>query len=185
VPPLGYYALMAWNAPAIGVRYVLPVLHFLFVAAGCGASVLLRHARARWLLVPLAAAAALGFTNALQTSPLAFFNGLFCSTGQVPPCLDDSNVDWSQALPALGSYRDRRFPGSALRIFHVGLSPPQAYLQNVTPADPMELAHPQRALYAVSLHLITRMPERSWPRQLAPLSTAGGAYAIYDLRDVP
>lgn len=182
LPPLGYYVLMATNAPAIGVRYVLPVLPFLFMAAGHGAAALWRSQRARWLLLPLAAAHGLSLYQALSATPLAFFNGVFCSTGQVPPCLDDSNVDWGQALPQLAAFMHERYPGSPVRIFYFGSSPPEAYVPDATLAEPNELLAPKRALYAVSLHLLVRMPQRAWPRLLAPLATPGGSYAIFDLR---
>jgi 4-amino-4-deoxy-L-arabinose transferase-like glycosyltransferase len=183
VPPLGYYALIAARAPALGVRYILPVLPFLFVAAGCGAARLLEHGRsARWILAACAALQLWGLATALQSSPIAYFNGLFCRTGDLPPCLDDSNVDWGQALPALARYREQHFPGAALRLFYVGSSPPGAYVRAASLAQPLELLQPVPALYAISLHLFVRTPAASWVRKLEPIAVVGGAYAVYDLR---
>jgi hypothetical protein len=183
VPPLGYYLLMAANAPPIGVRYVLPVLPFLSVLAGVAAARLWRGARWRWLLVPLAAAQIFSLATALRATPLAFFNGLGCRTGDELPCLDDSNVDWGQALPKLKRFRDQQFPGETIRLFYFGSSPPRAYLDHVELAEASEYAKPRPALYAMSLHLRARCPKDAWPRTQRPSQVVGGAYAIFDLRE--
>jgi len=182
VPPLGYYVLMATNAPAIGVRYVLPVFPFLCLLAGIAAAGLWRRARLRWLLAPLAAAQILSLVVALRATPLSFFNGLGCNTGDELPCLDDSNVDWGQALPKLKRYRDERFPRETIRIFYFGSSPPRAYVDHSAVPEPDEISKPRRALYAMSLHLRARCPKAAWPRQQRPIAVVGGAYAIFDLR---
>jgi 4-amino-4-deoxy-L-arabinose transferase-like glycosyltransferase len=185
LPPLGYYLLMATQAPAIGVRYVLPVLPFLCVLAGVAAAGLWSRPRLRWSLALLAAAQVVGFASALRATPLAFFNGLGCSTSDALPCLDDSNVDWGQALPDLKRFRDEHFPNQTLRIFYYGSSPPRAYVDHIELAQSGEIAKPLRAIYAMSLHHRVRSPKQAWPRQLEPSAVVGGAYAIFDLRQLP
>jgi hypothetical protein len=179
---LGYYVLMAQYAPAIGVRYVLPIAPFLCVAAGIGAARLARQRAGRWVLSGLMLCQLYSQVTAVRASPLAFFNGLFCSTGDSLPCLDDSNVDWGQALPDLASYRDRDYPGVLVRVIYQGSSPVSAYVPNAVEADLEELATPRRALYAISLHYRVRLPEGSWPRQFEPHAIVAGAYAVFDLR---
>jgi hypothetical protein len=182
VPPVAYYTAIACNAPALGARYVLPVLPFLWIAAGHAGAVLSRIRSTRIALATFGLLQMVGFATSLQTSPLAYFNGLFCSTGDMPACLDDSNLDWGQALPALQRFRDSKYPGEPLRLFYVGSSPPAAYMSSVTSAAPQELLHPQAGLYALSLHLFVRVPNESWTRSLAPVAIIGGVYALYDLR---
>lgn len=182
LPPLGYYAVIALEAPPIGVRYVLPVLPFLILAAGRAAARWAASQRARLLLWPLAAAQLLGFATALRTSPIAYFNGLTCFTGDLPPCLDDSNVDWGQALPQLESLHKRRYPDQALRLFYFGSSPPAAYVPSALIAQPLELLQPMAAVYVVSAHLFARVPEASWLHKRAPDEIVAGSYAVYDLR---
>lgn len=182
IPPLGHLALMSMFAPALGVRYVLPVLPFLYVGAGLGCAALWKRRRLRWLLAPIALGQVASFAIALQSSPLAFFNGWPCRTGEARPCLDDSNVDWGQALPDLKQLRDARYPGEPVRILYFGSSPPQAYVDNAQVAAPDEIYAPRPALYAVSLHLLLRAPGRSWLREREPVTIVGGAYAFYDLR---
>jgi 4-amino-4-deoxy-L-arabinose transferase-like glycosyltransferase len=182
VPPVGYFALMAACAPAIGVRYVLPILPFLVVLAGIAAAGLWRRASLRWWLAPLAAAQLLAFADALRATPLAYFNGLGCSTGESLPCLDDSNLDWGQALPDLKRFRDERFPKQTLRLFYFGTSPAEAYVDRMRLAKPEEIERPRRAIYAISLHRLARFPTTAWPRQMQPSEVVGGVYAIFDLR---
>lgn len=118
---------------------------------------------------------------ALTHSPISFFNGLFCQTGQVPACLDDSNVDWGHALPALRRYCDAHYPGRPLRLFYFGSSQPEAYVPQVSVASPLELLQPQGTLYGVSLHTLVRMPDDAWTRKLQPVAVVAGAYAVFDL----
>jgi hypothetical protein len=190
VVPLGYLLVIALRAPNMGVRYVLPVLPFLFLWAGLGANLLWRYPwRHRWryrtmrLLVPiLILVQIIGFGQAMVTSPLSWFNGLICQTGQIPPCLDDSNVDWGHALPALKRYRDEHFPAEVLRLFYFGSSPPAAYINRVRVALPEEARTPAPALYAVSLHAVARWGDQAWFSKATPSDVVAGAYAIYDLR---
>lgn len=185
LPPLGHYALMAGFAPAIGARYVLPVLPFLLLAAGAALAQCMRMPRARWLLAPVCALQLHGFSDALRATPIAHFNGFFCFTGDIPPCLDDSNVDWGQALPQLEAARAARYPDAALRIRYFGSSPPAAYVQRAQEAAREELLQPQPAVYAISLHLLPRAPPNSWVHRAKPTEVVGGSYAIYDLRALP
>ena len=181
VVPSIYLLVLSWNAPALGVRYVLPVLPFLIL----GGAVLVGRtlpghtapiAAAMLALLQIASAA-----HALAHSPLSWFNGLDCSTGQVPPCLDDSNVDWGHALPALGEYANEAAL-SEVRLLYFGGGRPEVYDPRLLRVHPSELREPRPAVYAVSLHLVARTPALSWIHQRAPDTVVAGAYAIYDLR---
>jgi hypothetical protein len=182
VVPVGYYVLMAFNAPAFGVRYVLPLLPFMFVAAGVGAARLVAWRWGKSLLMLLMAAQLAGYVVAWRATPLAFFNGFFCFTGDALPCLDDSNLDWGQALPELARYRERHYAGVPLRVLYYGSSPVEAYVPNAVAADLAEMITPRPALYAVSLHYRVRSSVEDWTRRLQPLAIVAGVYAIFDLR---
>jgi hypothetical protein len=158
------------------------VLPYLLLAAALGAATLWRHERLRWLLLPLALLQLLGQAQALAGGPLPWFNGFPCRTGQLDACLDDSNVDWGQGLVQLRETRDAIAPGAALRVFYFGSAPIEAYVPDATGADGSEVFRPRRALYAISLHFLVRMPRTAWMHQLEPVAIAGGSYALYDLR---
>jgi hypothetical protein len=169
-------------APPIGVRYALPVLPYVLLAAAVGAAALWRREAVRWLLLPLAVLQLFGHVQALRDGPLPWFNGYPCSSGQLAACLDDSNVDWGQALPQLRAFRERHAPSASLRVFYFGSSPLAAYVPGASPAEAREAFRPRRELYAVSLHFLVRMPPNSWVHSLAPIAVVGGSYAVYDLR---
>jgi hypothetical protein len=183
--PVAYLLLMSLNAPALGVRYALPVLPFMLLLAAYGGAQL-RQLRRGAALISLGLALQLGsFIVAVQNTPLSFFNGLFCFTGDHIPCLDDSNLDWGQALPDLARYREQHHPGAPLRVFYFGSSPIAAYVPNAIVANDEELLTPRPALYAISLHKLLRAAPDSWARRAAPSDIVSGVYAIYDLRNVP
>jgi 4-amino-4-deoxy-L-arabinose transferase-like glycosyltransferase len=186
VVPVAYYALAALAAPAFGVRYVLPVVPFMFVAAGVGAARMLplRVGIAAPALALLLLAQAASYVSAYNATPLGFFNGLFCFTGDALPCLDDSNLDWGQALPQLAAYRASHYPGVPLRVLYSGSSPVEAYVPNAVAGDLDEMTRPRAALYAVSLHYRVRSPESDWTRRVKPNAIVAGVYAIFDLRSL-
>jgi hypothetical protein len=182
IPPLGYLIGVSLFAPPIGVRYALPVLPYLLLAAACCAARLSQSAALRWVLVPLALFQLFGQAQAITIGPLSWFNGWPCRTGQLNACLDDSNVDWGQALPQLRAFRDRHAQSAPLRVFYFGSSPLQAYLPNAALANGREAFRPRRELYAVSLHFLVRMPAKSWVHEVEPVAVVGGSYAVFDLR---
>jgi hypothetical protein len=188
LPALGYFLLMSWKAPPLGVRYVLPVLPVLCVAGGLGAESLLDRVRLPWvrrsLLLLLLGAQGTAMAQALRDGPIPWSNGLGCHSDDDLPCLDDSNLDWGQALPALAAYRDQAFPGEPVRILYFGSSPVEPYVALGEKADRAELSEPRPALYAVSQHIRARSP-RSWVRAERPITIVGGVYAIFDRREIP
>lgn len=184
LPALVHLVVFCIAAPALSVRYVLPTLPFLFLQAAVAAERLWRRPRLRWS-VPVLVALHLGSAfQALQQSPLAFFNGLGCYTGQLPPCLDDSNVDWGQGLIALRSALRDEASAARVRVFYVGSSQVSAYVPDAVVATPAEILKPYRALYAVSLHLLARSPRESWVRAAPARRVVAGVYALFDLREV-
>jgi hypothetical protein len=184
LPPLGYFVLISASAPPLGVRYVLPALPFAIVLAAAATAQLWQRPTLRMLVPAFGAIQLASLALALQATPLSFFNGIVCRTGETTPCLDDSNLDWGQALPQLGRFRDAEFPGVPMRVFYFGTSAPGAYVRNTSVASPDEALRPQPALYAVSQHLRMRMPKAAWPRRAEPSAVVGGVYAIYDLRGI-
>ena len=184
IAPGVYLLVMSLFAPAVGVRYVLPVVPFAIVLAGVSVAELARLPRAKIALALACALELFALVQALRTSPIAWFNGFPCRTGAIPACLDDSNVDWGQSLPALADYRDAHFAGQPLRVFQFIRLPLSAYMTRAQEAAPMELLRPYRSLYAASLHSLTRMPPVSPFTRIAPLAVVGGSMAIFDLRGV-
>jgi hypothetical protein len=185
LPALGHLVVLSLTVPPLGARYMLPMLPFLFMLAGLGAKALWERPRLHLVFPALACLQLWSIENAFTTSPISFFNGIGCYTGQTPPCLDDSNVDWGQALPALDEILKTRFSTAKLRVSYYGSSPVNAYLEHAETMAPDEWQKPQRALYAISLNNLARSSENSWARTTEPTLIVAGAYALYDLRDEP
>ena len=116
LPALAYFAACTLLADNYGVRYLIPALPFVYVVAGLGvASIHARPARWRsrgclWMLLP---------AMTIWPDHLPYFNELACLPSRAgdirleggAACgtewLNDSNVDWGQALPSLKEWLDR------------------------------------------------------------------------------
>jgi hypothetical protein len=85
----------------VGVRYILPALPLLHVAASAAYG--FRWRALPWGLTLLAVAAGVSASGA----PLASFNGVERFLGGKRAVLVDSNLDWGQALPDLREWQAR------------------------------------------------------------------------------
>ena len=110
----------------IGLRHVLPVYPFLFVAASRVATFRFRRPAVRGIVlgVPIAATA----LSSLLVAPhyLAYFNEAVGGPANGYRYLSDSNIDWGQDLPGVKAYMDREgLPMIYLSYF--GNTPPGVY----------------------------------------------------------
>jgi dolichyl-phosphate-mannose-protein mannosyltransferase len=125
--PVVVFALVALTTHVnIGVRYLLPLLPFLFVAAGVAAARLWdRGGRWRGAVAALAAWYAVG-TLARHPHHLSFFNELAGGPYGGYRYLADSNVDWGQDLERLSQYvHDRHIP--RIKLSYFGTASPDTY----------------------------------------------------------
>jgi hypothetical protein len=86
----------------IGLRHILPVFPFLFIAIAVAAKRAQWMARAAMILVPLLVLETAG----AYSNYLAFFNLAVGGPGAGPRYLADSNIDWGQDLENLKKYMD-------------------------------------------------------------------------------
>ena len=100
LPPVVYFALCMRSHVNIGVRHILPVYPFLFVALAAAL------ARRNWGKRTLAALVLVLAVESLAVWPhyLAFFNGFVGGPDKGPEYLVDSNLDWGQELSNLKKY---------------------------------------------------------------------------------
>ncbi len=193
LPALGYGLAVVVGAPNVGVRYLLPALALALPAAGFLPALL--GERLRSGLVQIVLALVVGgqvwAAWSARDLPLAWFNGLAgCTTGQALPCLDDSNVDWGQALPALAEELGRVAPKDRVRLAYFGTARVGHYLDSVA-MGAAEVERPYRALYALSVQRMLRPPggqeqalEEYWFHQREADMVVAGVYHIFDLREV-
>ncbi|MBC7227586.1 MAG: glycosyltransferase family 39 protein [Thermoflexales bacterium] len=106
--PLLYGIATLFSTIAIGYRYMLPALPFLFVLTGRGARST-EYGTRRCFVIPLVACLAWLALGTLRIAPhyLAFFNELAGGPYGGHRYLVDSNLDWGQSFKALREWMNR------------------------------------------------------------------------------
>ena len=179
-----------------GVRYVLAVYPFLFVAAGSLACAVPARARAAAVAGAIAAVAA----TTLPAAPhqLAYFSHFIGGPDRGDRWLSDSNIDWGQDLGGLSAWLNER--GGAAYLAYYGRFPPSylgtrfQYAPGFTrpPTEQRDswLVEPAPRYLAVSvtnLHgTYTGNPALyAWLAPYAPVAKIGYSIFVYDLHAIP
>lgn len=199
-----FAAYTTWSDNA-GIRYLMPVLPFIYLVGGLGLETLLRNgsAIARGAAVLICAwmiMAAVG----IYPDHLAYFNEAAClmqgkvrqigfdgGTACGPLWLDDSNVDWGEGLKQLRTWLDHNAPGRTFQLGYFGLYPPNAYGISYQGLNVPELMRgPKPGLYVLSAHLVAFLPaigakvrpgDGAWLRQVPPTAVIGHSFYVYDI----
>jgi hypothetical protein len=125
--PLVYFGAALTTNLNLGLRHILPVYPFIFIALGTGfAAIVRRRPMPAKLIGGAIALLLLVETAAAYPNYLAFFN--FPSGGSRGGLrlLGDSNLDWGQDLPALANWQQHH-PGTPLYFAYFGTADPSAY----------------------------------------------------------
>jgi hypothetical protein len=184
----------------IGVRYLLPIYPFLFVAASRLAT--LRFAKPWLAPALLGVPVLLTALSSLSQAPhqVAYFNEIVRGPGYDTSdrCLADTNIDWGQDLKGLKEYADKERPGR-LYLAYFGTALPEAYgidYQELPdfgavdwPAHPVQRVPPDqpRKVLAVSLTSLQGVylgepgPYAFFYHQRRPLTKIGHSIWVYDL----
>jgi 4-amino-4-deoxy-L-arabinose transferase-like glycosyltransferase len=151
------------GAGQVGVRYIMPVFPLLYIWISRTASDFIK---AKWRVAVLGALLAWHAWSSLSIFPnyIPYFNELAGGPAGGPAILDDSNVDWGQAVKQAGEYvrkhdihRDNLFFYSSFDA-----AAPQYYglpanLSNVDVMYRLVYYKPMRGTYIVSSHFATRV----------------------------
>jgi hypothetical protein len=205
LPPAAILVAMTVFADNMGVRYIIPAMPFAYLLGGMGLATLCgkRFAWGRYVAAALCVWVAVAAAG-IYPDHLSYFNEMAClleKPGQIgwdggsrcgPQWLDDSNVDWGQGLKQLRTWMDRHGNGRTLHLAYPGTFHPEAYgLRFEQVPTSSLLPDPRPGLYAVSAHLVGRMPTvgekflqggAQWLRHTAPVDIAGHAFYIYEIR---
>jgi hypothetical protein len=205
LPPAVFLAAMTVFADNMGVRYLIPAMPFAYLLGGMGLTSLWGNGRLWGRCVAVALCLWLGIAAAgIYPDHLSYFNEMAClleKPGEIgwdggSRCgtlwLDDSNVDWGQGLKQLRAWTDRHRNVPAVHLAYPGTFPPEAYGLRFEKFLAHELMpEPAPGWYAVSAHLVGRMPTvgekfqqggGAWLRRMAPVAIAGHAFYIYQVR---
>jgi hypothetical protein len=195
VTPPAIYLLLAMNADvAIGLRYILPIYPFLFIAAGIVIDQFMKYP-SRCSKI---AAGLIGLSLAIATlrawpNFLPFFNRIAGGERGGFNLLADSNLDWGQDLPALAEWQKENNPGP-IALSYFGRALPSAYGVDAVLADPFHPDTPpltelaKTYIVAISATNLQGVYP-SGPKyddtvfqQYQPIAVLGGTIYLYDLR---
>jgi hypothetical protein len=187
VPPLLYFAVSCAAAINIGVRHILPVYPFLYVAT---AALLSRLAARRTARVAMLALGALQIAECASISPdyLAFFNAFTGGPANGPNYLVDSNIDWGQDVKKLARWLEAHGTRRVAISYFGNAQLPYYGLDAVGLPDPRD----RRAWEAIdgfaaasvtTLEGVYVPPENLAPlRALQPVAKVGWSIYVYDFR---
>jgi hypothetical protein len=203
LPPVMLFTAHSVLADGLGIRYIIGVLPFTFLAGGLAlASLVQSGSTAKRCLAGVLCAWSVAAAAGIYPDQLSYFNETAClyEPGKIgldggSSCgtawLDDSNVDWGQGLKQLSEWLDTHAAGRPVRLAYFGSFPAEVYglpAESLTARDLMRVPAP--GLYAVSAHVyahtngeIDKFRQGSlWMRITKPRAVVGHAYYIYDIR---
>jgi len=184
-PPLTYFGLSMASHINLGVRHLLPIYPFLFIAVAAAA------VKTRWSrrVLPVLLVVAAIESAAVYPHYLAFFNVFIGGPGNGPKYLVDSNIDWGQDLKNLRRYLDRR-GAPKLCISYFGRADLSTYGITQFESVPTTWQTAERrnadCLAAVSATLLYGVyvgeDTYRWLREREPAAKVGYSIYVYDLR---
>jgi hypothetical protein len=194
IAPLLYGIVAMRSNLNIGIRHILPVYPFLYIAVGVAATVSL----GRWNKLRKGALLALAFGLVVETylaypDYIPFFNAAVGGSRGGLSLLSDSNIDWGQELPALANWQHEH-PEDQIFLFYFGVIDPHYYrlkyveLPGSSEAVPGEQPdpglHPIFAISAVALQGTYLSPQHAaffeQLRTHRPIAVLGGSIYLFD-----
>jgi hypothetical protein len=191
MPPAVLFLAYSASAANLGIRYIIPVMVFLYMAGGAALAWLVGK-RTTWAR---ATAAVLGIwvvvaAAGIYPDHLSYFNESACVLTEPSllgldggsKCgtmwLDDHNVDWGQGLKQLKVWLDANAQGRPVHIAYMGMTKPELYGIQHTPPPPERTGNAE--LYVFSGHHLARL---SWNNpdilRTRPLAIVGHAFYIF------
>jgi hypothetical protein len=127
LPPAIYLGVAMKSNLNLGIRHVLPVYPFIFIAIGLAAASVWQRAP-KVSQIATAFLALTLFIEARIAFPdyIAFFNGIVGGSRGGLYLLGDSNLDWGQDLKLLARWQQQN-PGIPLYLVYFGIADPSAY----------------------------------------------------------
>ena len=185
LPVIAFHAAAAIRHPSIGIRHVLPVFPFVFLAAGYA----LQRARTRVQRGVVAALATWYVAGTLNIHPnyLSYFNELAGGPEGGIRYLVDSDLDWGQDYVQLAEVLEDRFPGP-VKMSAFAPVDPSVYGIDWRPMELRDLVLPESGvsyvvgagqLQARSLYAEYSDVSLDWLERYQPVARAGWSLLIY------
>lgn len=195
LPPLVLFVAVTFLGSNIGVRYLIPMFPFLYIAGGVALAAMFRNS-SKWMkgLATVLCAWLVIAAAGIYPDHLSYFNEAACllhdprqigfdgGTRCGPYWLDDSNTDWGQGLEQLRRWRVAHPDSRAIHLAYFGNFPPGMY---GIVDEPLALSNvPDPGLYVVSVKFVYRTA-LTWLRTISPVDVIGHAFYVYDIRPKP
>jgi 4-amino-4-deoxy-L-arabinose transferase-like glycosyltransferase len=190
IPIFAFMLFFSFSGYSVGLRYVLPIYPFIFVALGA----ITINLPKRKYLYSIAAGFYLISTMYVAPNYLAYFNEAIKGAGNGYKYLVDSNLDWGQDLKGLKKYMDVNGIHKISLSYFGADTParyginydwlPSHYLYNPEPEKPYEIKPDQ--LVAVSVTnlqgvYLDNINQYKWLLQYEPVAKIGYSIYVYDL----
>jgi len=190
--PVAYWITVMGSEMQIGYRHLLPLLPFMYVAAGRAIlrSGSLRKRVGRWIAVGGALWYALG-TLSIYPYSIAYFNELVGGPSNGYRYVVDSNVDWGHSFKALAEYMREEGIGDVNLSYYTWVDPSLygVRYEALPPAPDTEDVNfpylaPSPGVYAISATtlqgILLRNPDLyEWFRHQTPVSQPGYGINVY------
>ena len=123
--PVGVLGAMSFLTDiCLGLRYILPIFPFVFIATGkivpWASGLTGRWKRAAWTLVGSSLVATAAATATIHPHYLAYFNWVSGGPDRGAEHLIDSNLDWGQDLVTLNRWLKLEHPGQRVGLAYFG-----------------------------------------------------------------
>lgn len=187
IPPLTYFVISMTSTINIGMRHILPIYPFLYVAI---AALLSKAIGRPWALYAMLVLTALQIGECASIAPdyLAFFNFPSGGPGNGPHYLVDSNIDWGQDLKKLKNWLAAHGTDTA-RIWYFGNAQMDYYGIRADPfPDPLDESG-WNAIDGYGVSSVTVLEGVYVPLNLVaplrfrdPVAKVGWSLYVYDLR---
>jgi 4-amino-4-deoxy-L-arabinose transferase-like glycosyltransferase len=194
VVPVFYTAAVMAARQNLGLRYILPVYPYLFIAMGVTAAIMWRRRpRTTAAVVALLLAGLATETYCASPNFIPFFNVACGGARGGLKLLSDSNLDWGQDLPLVAQWQ-RQHPDDTLYLLYFGSADPAYYgIQHYTVGGfatrPPTVARGKRAVEAISATVLqgtysSEQKRRQLQRftQQQPLAVLGGSIYLFEVQ---
>jgi hypothetical protein len=184
LPALALVLLISAMAPAMGLRYLLPIYPLLFIFVSRTAPLFTRKP-AGVIAGLILAVWYLSTPIRIYPDYLAYFNEFVGGPRNGIEYLDDANLDWGQNLKRLKRYLDaRRF--DRVRLFYYSIVDPAYYGIHAEPLRLEDLARtPEPGIYVINSHGIVRARgyfKIDWLKRYELLDHVGYAFYVFNVR---
>lgn len=184
LPAVVYFGIAMRAHINLGVRHILPVYAFLYVAIAC-----LLVERRRWRVWALAIPVLVALESAaIYPDYLAFFNVFAGGPSAGPRYLLDSNLDWGQDFKKLGRYLHQHSIPSICMTPFANVDYPQYGITWTGMPDNATAATLDCVTVVSATVLYGQYVGRerfAWLRRLQPIAIVGHSLYVYDFRKKP